>query len=238
MHASKDLSGQSVVITGAAGGLGPAVVARLADAGAMLVACDVDQGRLDAVRAEVGVDPARFESQVVDLLDAEATATWAAELAARHERLAGVVHLVGGWRGGQPLPEAPLSDYEWLHDLLVRTTQHVSRAFHRALEGSGGRFLLISSAQAQSPTATNASYAAAKAAAEAWTLALADSLGPSGAGANIIVVNAIVTAAMRAANPDNAYPTFTSADDIAAAIEYLLSPRAAKMNGARLELHP
>ena len=97
---------------------------------------------------------------------------------------------------------------------------------------------MISSTQAQAPSATNAAYGAAKAAAESWTLALADSLAESGATANIVVVNAILTPRMREQNPDKAFQTFTSVEDIAEAVAYLLSDAAAKMNGARLALHP
>ena len=101
-----------------------------------------------------------------------------------------------------------------------------------------GRFVLVSAAQAQSPQGTNAAYGAAKAAAEAWTLALADSFKDTSATANVIVVNAILTPRMRAENPDKEYRTFTSAEEIAEAIGFILSDAAAKMNGKRLSLHP
>ena len=52
---------------------------------------------------------------------------------------------------------------------------------------------MVSSKQAQAPTHDNAAYAAAKAAAEAWTLALADGFTGTGATANVVVVNAIAT---------------------------------------------
>ena len=115
------------------------------------------------------------------------------------------------------------------------------RAFYDALaESAHGRFVLVSSAQAQQPSGTNASYAATKAAAESWTLALADPFraDESAATANIIVVNAILTPQMREDNPDKPYKTFTSAEDIAEAIAFICSDAAAKMNGKRLALHP
>ena len=152
-----------------------------------------------------------------------------------------LVHLVGGWKGGDPLATTPLADYELLHDLLVHTVQHATRAFYDALaESPHGRFVLVSSAQAQDPDGTNASYAATKAAAETWTLALADSFraAESAATANIVVVNAILTPQMREDNPDKAYKTFTSAEDIAEAIAFTLSDQASRMNGKRLPLHP
>jgi NAD(P)-dependent dehydrogenase (short-subunit alcohol dehydrogenase family) len=233
-----DLDGKIVAIAGAGGGLGPTVAGRLAGAGATLALTDVDQGRLDAVAEGLGLPEDRLDVRVVDLLSDDAARDWAAALTERFGKVDALLHLVGGWKGGQPLATAPLADYEWLHDLLVRTVQHASRAFHDALAHDGGRFVLVSSTQAQAPSGTNAAYGAAKAAAEAWTLALADSLAESGATANIVVVNAILTPQMREENPDKPFKTFTSTDDIAEAIAYLLSDAAAKMNGARVELHP
>jgi NADP-dependent 3-hydroxy acid dehydrogenase YdfG len=235
------LDGRVIAIAGAAGGLGPVVGRRLADAGATLACTDVAQERLDQLGSDLALAGDRFDAQVVDLLSEEAANAWCTDLTERFGRVDALLHLVGGWRGGQPLAEAPLDDYVWLHDLLVRTVQHSTRAFYDALrESEHGRFVLVSSSQAQAPDGTNASYAAAKAAAEAWTLALADSFtkAESPATANVIVVNAILTPQMRADNPDKAFRTFTSAEDIAEAIAFVCSDPGAKMNGKRLALYP
>ncbi|HEY3190470.1 MAG TPA: SDR family oxidoreductase [Solirubrobacteraceae bacterium] len=233
------LDGRVVAIAGAAGGLGPAVARTLAQEGARLALTDIDQARLDEVAGRLGLPSDQVDARVVDLLDEDATRAWAGALTERFGGVDAVAHLVGGWRGGQPLDQAPLADWAWLHDLLVRTVQHTSRAFAAPLKASGrGRFVLVSAAAAQKPTSTNAAYAAGKAAAEAWTLALADELAGTGATANIVVVNAILTPQMRAENPDKEYPTFTSAEDIAEAIAFVFSDAAAKMNGKRLALYP
>src|SRR5207244_1172348 len=108
----------------------------------------------------------------VDLADEEATAAWAALVVSTFGHVDGLVHLVGGWRGGKSITDTDLADWDWLQNLLVRTLQHTSRGFHDALRAStSARFVLVSSTEASRPTAKNASYAAAKAAAEAWTLA-------------------------------------------------------------------
>ena len=233
------LDGRVFAIAGAAGGLGPAVARRLADAGASLGLTDVSQERLDALTADLGLPEERVDARVADLLDEEAAGEWAASLRERFGRVDGLLHLVGGWRGGEPFATAPLADYEWLHDLLVHTVQHATRAFHDDLAAGGnGRFVLVSSSQAQAPDGTNASYAATKAAAEAWTLALADSLKGTGATANILVVNAILTPRMREANPDKEYPSFTPVEDVAEAIAFLCSDSGSRMNGKRLPLYP
>lgn len=236
-----DLSDRVIAIAGAAGGLGPTVCRHLAEQGATLACTDVAAQRLDALASDLALPDERLDSRTVDLLAEDAARAWADELGERFGRVDCLLHLVGGWRGGDSLPDTPLADYEWLHDLLVRTAQHASRAFFPRLAASEqGRFVLISSSQAQHPDGANASYAAAKAAAEAWTLALADSFAKaeSPATANILVVNAILTEQMRAENPDKPFATFTPAEHIAAAISFLCSDAGARMNGQRLALHP
>lgn len=233
------LDGRVIAIAGAGGGLGPVVARRLADLGAILAGTDRHQERLDAVAGDLGLPEDRWDGRAVDLLDPDAARAWADDLAGRFGRVDGLLHLVGGWKGGQPLPEAPLSDYEWLHDLLVRTLQHTSRAFHSHLTASEhGRFVLVSSTQAQRPEGTNAAYGAAKAAAESWTLALAHSFEGTAATANIVVVNAILTPQMREQNPGKDYPSFTPAEDIADALAFVCLDSGRKMNGQRLSLHP
>jgi NAD(P)-dependent dehydrogenase (short-subunit alcohol dehydrogenase family) len=208
-----------VAIAGAGGGLGPVVVGRLKADGWTVAGTDRDRDRCEGI----GLD----HVAVVDLLDEQAASGWAADVRRECGRVDALVHLVGGWRGGKPIDETPREDVELLHDLLVRTVDHATRAFLPALRDSGGRFVLVSSSQAQSPDATNAAYAAGKAAAEAWTLSLAADLAGHGGAANIVVVHAI----------GDAQPSFTPAEDIAEAIAFLLGEHGRRMNGQRLSLH-
>jgi NAD(P)-dependent dehydrogenase (short-subunit alcohol dehydrogenase family) len=234
-----ELAGRVIAIAGAGGGLGPVVAARLAASGAILAATDRHQERLDSLAGDLGLSPERWDGRVVDLLDEDAAREWCAALEQRFGQVDALLHLVGGWRGGASLHEAPLEDWTLLHDLLVRTVQHTTRAFHDALLGSGrGRFVLVSARQAQAPSNDNAAYAAAKAAAEAWTLALADGYSGTQATANIIVVNAILTPQMREADPGKEFASFTPAEHIAEAIAFLCSDAGARINGQRLSLHP
>jgi NAD(P)-dependent dehydrogenase (short-subunit alcohol dehydrogenase family) len=231
------LNGRVIAIAGIAGGLGPVVAERLDEAGATVAGADVSQERIDAVGAGLELPAERWDGRAVDLLDEAATREWCAALLERFGRVDALLHLVGGWRGGQPLHEEPLADWDLLHELLIRTVQHTTRAFHDALlAGEQGRFVLVSAKQAQAPSNTNAAYAAAKAAAEAWTLALADGFEGTAATANIVVVDAILTPRMREESPGEAFPTFTPAEHIAEAIAFLCSGAAEKMNGQRLPL--
>jgi NAD(P)-dependent dehydrogenase (short-subunit alcohol dehydrogenase family) len=231
------LDDRVIAIAGVGGGLGPLVARELAGAGATVAGTDRDQAALDSLAADLSLPPERWDGRTVDLLDEDATRDWCRALVERFGRVDGLVHLVGGWRGGEPLHEAPLSDWDLLQGLLIRTVQHTTRAFHDQIAaGPHGRFVLVSAKQAQAPTNANASYAAAKAAAEAWTLALADGFEPGGPTANIVVVDAILTPRMRGENPGEDFPAFTPAEDVAAAIAFLCSDAAKKMNGQRLPL--
>jgi NAD(P)-dependent dehydrogenase (short-subunit alcohol dehydrogenase family) len=232
------LSDRVVAIAGVGGGLGPLVAASLAEAWATVAGTDRSPETLESIAADLGIGE-RWDGRPVDLLDEEAVRGWCAALVERFGRVDGLVHLVGGWRGGEPLHEAPLADWDLLHDLLVRTVQHTTRAFHDQLAASEhGRFVLVSAKQAQAPTNTNAAYAAAKAAAEAWTLAFADGFEPGGATANIVVVDALLTPRMREENPGRDFPTFTPAEHVAEAIAFLCSDAGERMNGQRLPLFP
>lgn len=232
-----ELEGRVYAVAGIGGGLGPVVAERLGAAGATVAGAERDQAGIDALGKALGLPEERWDGRAVDLLDEGAARGWCAALVERFGRVDGLLHLVGGWRGGEPLHEAPLADWELLHDLLIRTVQHTTRTFHDALVDSPhGRFVLVSAKQAQAPSNTNAAYAAAKAAAEAWTLALADGFADSAATANIVVVEAILTARMREQAPESDFSSFTPAEHIADAIAFLCSDAAGRMNGQRLIL--
>jgi NAD(P)-dependent dehydrogenase (short-subunit alcohol dehydrogenase family) len=232
------LDGKVVAIAGAGGSLGPIVSGHLAERGARLALAERTPELARSCAESLGVDEERCDTYAVDLLDPEATHGWAEHVASKFGGVDALVHLVGGWRGGKPIPEAAIEEeYGFLHGLLVRSVQTASCAFLPHLAARAGRFVIVSSIQAQMPTSTNAAYATAKAGAEAWTLALADELAGAGGTANIVVVNAIVTPQMRAENPDKPYTNFTDASQIAEGIAFLLDESGSKMNGQRLSLH-
>jgi len=246
-----------VVVTGAAGPAGRAVVRRLVSGGARVVGVDTDQGRLAAVRDGLGSHRDSFTGTVVDLLDEAATEEFAARVRAgggsgggTFGRVDGVVHLVGGYRGGSRFADNTTADWLFLHGLLIRTVQNVSLAFHDALLAArAGRFVLVSATAASSPTAGSAGYAAAKAAAEAWTMALADSFRreqsarmpeprPQSAAATVLVVKALVHDELRAAQPQATFDGYTDVADLAEAVAGLWDSDAALVNGRRRVITP
>src|SRR2546421_11400315 len=144
-----DLEGRVIAIAGAGGGLGPVVAKRLADAGANLALADRRQEIADSVAQDLGLSDDRVDPQAVDLLDEAAANNWAASTEKKFGRVDALLHLVGGYRGGDPIHSFDLADYEFLHGLLVRTLQLTTRAFHPALTNSAhGRFVLVSAAAA------------------------------------------------------------------------------------------
>jgi NADP-dependent 3-hydroxy acid dehydrogenase YdfG len=232
-----DLVGLVIVVAGAGGAVGPPLVHRLAAAGATVVAAGSHRGRIEGVVADITSRrlSGRVHAAVVDLLDEQATRDWATAVASEHGRVDGLVHLVGGWRGGAGIVDADLADWNWLHDRLIRTLQHTSRAFHDAIKASPrGRLVLISTVQTRAPSATNASYAAAKAAAETWTLAVADSFKGTEAAAVILQITALLTPAMRAARPDATFAGYTPVEELADTIHDLWLRPAIELNGQRL----
>ncbi|MFG3281048.1 SDR family NAD(P)-dependent oxidoreductase [Streptomyces sp. NPDC048111] len=244
------LNGAVVAVAGAAGPAGRAALLRLAEAGAVVVGADADAQRLaeavDAARYAHG--GATVTGDTVDLLDLQATRDWAGRIQKDFGRVDGVVHLVGGWRGSSSFPETDLADWELLEKLLVKTVQHTSLAFHDALlQSDRGRFVLISQSGAHKPTANNAAYNAGKAAAEAWTLALADAFRKAGtaegadgprAAAAILVIKALVHDAMRAERPNAKFAGFTDVTELADAIAGVWDKPAQEVNGQRLWLTP
>ncbi|WP_335980143.1 MULTISPECIES: SDR family oxidoreductase [Streptomycetaceae] len=240
------LDGAVIAVAGAGGPAGRAVLQRLARAGSHVIAADADPERLaqavDAARYDAG--GADITGEVVDLLDLDGTREWAGRIEKAHGRVDGLVHLVGGWRGSATFTETDLADWDLLHDLLVRTVQRTTLAFHDGLLRSpGGRYVLISAAGASAPTAGNAAYAAAKAAAEAWTLAMGDSFRKLGgenptAAATVLVIKALVHDEMRAQRPNAKFAGFTDVRDLADAIADVWHASPQQVNGTRQWLTP
>lgn len=217
------LGNKVIVVTGAAGDLGTAVTDLLVERGATVIAVGRSLDRL-------GEQTDRYQPVELDLLDEPATLAFGHELAQAQGRVDGLFHLVGGWRGGIGIVESDLADWDFLHDNIIRTLQHATRAFHDPLVAAGGRLAIVSSTGVAKPTAKNASYAAAKAAAEAWTLAMANSFRKSEAAAVILRVMALATTDPK--------PGFTPVDVVAEALAGLWDEPAAELNGRITSLKP
>jgi hypothetical protein len=116
---------------------------------------------------------------VCDLGDITAVRELQQGLARTAGQIDGVIHLVGGWRGAQGITDQTDEDWDFLERSAVTTLRNVTRVFYDDLAASPcGRFAMVSSTAVGSPAAGVASYVAAKAAAEAWTMASGRGLPP------------------------------------------------------------
>ncbi|MCU1442773.1 MAG: alcohol dehydrogenase [Cryobacterium sp.] len=151
----------------------------------------------------VGSDPARLQTlqekvpgiatYACDLSSWPAVVDLAASVRADHGSIDGLIHLVGGWRGGGGLAGQTDEDWEFLHTRVVATLRNTTRAFHDDLLASpAGRLAIVSSVTVAHPTPGGANYATAKAAAETWTKAIGNGFAKSGTAASaIFVVNSL-----------------------------------------------
>ncbi|WP_062462294.1 SDR family NAD(P)-dependent oxidoreductase [Demequina soli] len=160
-------AGRTVLVAGATSAVGLAATRALVAAGARVVATGRNEARL-APLAELGA-----RTEALDLADEAAVLRLAGRLHADGIALDGVLHLVGGWRGGGGLAGQTEEDYRVL-EASFTALRHVSRAFDDDLVRSpAGRLAIVSSTVVARPSAGGASYAAVKAASEAWVRAVA-----------------------------------------------------------------
>ncbi|BDZ54989.1 SDR family NAD(P)-dependent oxidoreductase [Agromyces marinus] len=165
-----------VIVAGATSASGRAVARALVDSGAKVVVVGTHQGRLDELEVEIpGVVGER-----ADLADGDDVLELAMRVHASLGRVDGVVHLVGGWRGGGGIPGQTEEDFRAL-ERSFSSLRHVSRAFWDDLvESDAGRIAIVSSTTVERPTAGGANYTSIKAAAESWLRSLADGFSKAG----------------------------------------------------------
>ncbi|WP_168916633.1 SDR family NAD(P)-dependent oxidoreductase [Microcella flavibacter] len=153
--------GRTILVAGAGGTAGRAVCAALTAGGAHVVALGSRAASLSGVAAA--------ETHAIDLADQDAVAALAADVRARWGGVDGLVHLVGGWRGG-----AGEADWEWLERRVLTTLRVASRELRDDLSASSaGRLVAVSSASVAEPRWGMANYVTLKAAVETWMAALA-----------------------------------------------------------------
>ncbi len=162
----------NVVVTGGSGPSGIAAARALHDAGHTVFTVGSDAPRIEAAAAKAG---SGVTPLVCDLASLTEVRSLHAEITAKAGKVDGVIHLVGGWRGAKGIADQSDEDWDFLERSAITTVRNVTRVFYGDLAASDtGRFAMVSSTAVGSPTAATASYVASKAAAEAWTLAVAD----------------------------------------------------------------
>jgi NAD(P)-dependent dehydrogenase (short-subunit alcohol dehydrogenase family) len=220
---------RTIVITGATGALGNKAAHAFAGRGHSLVLLDNDQTKLDALTRDLNLPEDRLFVSVVDLRDQGAVHATAEAVAAKFGGVHALIHLVGGWVGGKTLVDGSAEELDFMLGQHVRTTFHLFQAFAPQLVNSGwGRVMIVSASTVPNPPGKTGIYTAAKAAQENLILTLAAELKEKGVTANVIQVRAI--------DVENK-GTGTTPDEIVAAMLYLFSEEAKKINGARIPLY-
>lgn len=167
--------GRLVLLAGGTSAAGRAAARALLEAGARVVIVGSDATRLAEAAAEA---PGALTEQC-DLTDADAVSALRDRVHAAHGGVDGVLHLVGGWRGGGGLAGQSDEDFAFLLRSFT-ALRNVSRAFDDDLKASpAGRLAIVSSTAVSRPLAGGANYAAVKAASEAWTRAVAQGFAKS-----------------------------------------------------------
>lgn len=175
MTDSDAVAGRLVLLAGGTSTAGRTVARALLAAGARVIIVGSSAGRLaDAVAAAPGA-----VGEPCDLTDPAAVDGLRARIHAAHGDVDGVLHLVGGWRGGGGLAGQSDDDAAFLLRSFT-ALRHVTRAFDDDLRSSSsGRLAIVSSTAVARPLAGGANYAAVKAASEAWTRAVAQGFAKS-----------------------------------------------------------
>ena len=220
---------RTILITGATGGLGRKTAEAFAAHGHSLVLLDRNQDKLDALTHDLNLPAERLYASAIDLQDRDAVRATAETVAAKFSGVHALIHLVGGWVGGKTLLEGDPKDLDFMLAQHVWTTFHLFQAFTPQLIQNGwGRVIVVSASTVPNPPGKTGIYTAAKAAQENLILTLAAELKENGITANIIQVRAI--------DVENKGKG-TTPDEIVAAMLYLFSDEASKVNGARIPLY-
>ncbi|MBM3573356.1 MAG: SDR family oxidoreductase [Alphaproteobacteria bacterium] len=240
---AKRLSGKVALVTGTAGGIGAAIVARFVAEGASVLAVDIDEA--GAARAATGAGAAA-RSRRCDVTDPEEAAATVAET----QRAFGALHiLVNG--AAALLHEAPvdaLDEAVWWRTLDVNLTgaflmsKHAVPAIARA---GGGAIIHIASQLGQVGTPARVAYCASKAGLIQLARCMALDHAHQNIRVNSLSPGAVETgrllwrhgsmeAARGVAIPKHPLGRLGRPEEIAAAAAYLAGDDAAFMTGADL----
>jgi NAD(P)-dependent dehydrogenase (short-subunit alcohol dehydrogenase family) len=228
------LDNRHVVITGAAGGIGQALVAAFGAAGAIVTGCDRPGTPIPGVTRAHGFD----------LADLAAVRAAAADILARG--IPDIVILNAGWTRQDTL-DTTTSD--GLTDELAANftgTAELTRALVPAMRGGQRALVFIASVNALTHHG-NPAYSAAKAALLAWSRAIAVEEGLHGIRSNAVVPASVRTPVwddrLRAdpqvlAKVTALYPLgrLVTVEEVADAVLFLASPLASGITGATLNV--
>ena len=239
--------GQTVVVTGAGGGIGTEIARRFAREGAHVIACDATlesaQRTVDVITRDDGsASPAGF-----DVSDAEAVNAFARDLLSQHERVDVLVNNAGINRRGSLLD---ISDDDWRATMSVNldSMYYMCRVFLPGMVNAGrGAIVNTGSQWGLSPAPGHIAYNVSKAAVIAFSQNLARDYAPSGVRVNVVCPGEILTPMVEAGLAQKGIPVADLAakvpygrlgkpEEVAALVAFLASDEAAYMCGSVVEI--
>ena len=178
---------QLVVITGGGRGIGRACALEFAREGADVVVADIDDAAAKETVERVETLGVAAWAYHLDVADADAWETFAAQLRAEHRVPDVIVNNAGIGMGG-PFLATSVADWQRILDVNVWGVIHGSRVFGAQLveRGQGGQIVNIASAAAYSPSKIYPAYATTKAAVLMLTECLRAELAGDGIGVTAI----------------------------------------------------
>jgi 3-oxoacyl-[acyl-carrier protein] reductase len=236
-----EFTGRTVVVTGAARGIGAAIAQGFAERGARVFACDMAADALAALGGGI-------EGRVVDVADEAAMAAFVREAEAATGHVDVLVHVAGGVRGKRQMPIEQVSSRDWLdiYDANVMGAFNAARAVVPGMKrAGGGRIVVIASRAGMGVSLTGIqSYASAKAAQLGLVRQLAHELGPSNITVNAVAPGFMPTspdyerqwqgygeAGQKALIERTPMRRLGRPEEIAYAVMFLASPYAGFVNG-------
>jgi len=227
-----------VVITGGTGGLGTALSQRLAASGARLAVTYLIPDEAERFESVVSVDEDRLLLSRVDAGDSDGVKSFFQTVVDRFGHMNALCSLVGGWAGGRDIVETDDVRLDRMLDLNLRSAFIATRAaIPHLIAADWGRIVLVGSRAASDTPSGQAAFNIAKAGVVALGASAAQELGDTAVTANVVMPSVIDTPATRAALPYSDYVSWPTPDQIAAVIEFLISPDSAVVSGATVPVY-
>ena len=188
-----EIPGSLVLVTGAGSGIGRATALAFADAGARVLAVDIDREAAEKTAAACGERGVESVAYQVDVADRVAVARLADVVHAEHGPLDVLVNNAGVGMSGRFL-DMPLEDWDWIVSINLMGAIHMCRAFGpEMVERGRGHVVNISSGLGYTPTATEPGYGTTKAAVLAFSRSLRADWHSHGVGVSAICPGVINT---------------------------------------------
>lgn len=224
-----------VVITGAAGALGRAVVQRFLGEGARLALI----GHSDKQLADAfpGLDNSRHLLIAADVTSESSMQAAAGQIVQAFQRVDTVVHVAGGFEMGAAVHTLERATWDRMMNLNAWSFVAVAQAFAPSMiERKAGSMIAVTAKVAGRGVASMSAYIASKSALQRLVEAMAAELSPHGIRVNSIAPSVLDTAANRQAMPDANPADWVSTDVAAQTVAFLASPAAQALHGQHLTL--